>query len=251
MVFIPFSDDNPRVWIRYHYATLALVAACVLIFLWQADLSAAAGRAAVYGLGLIPAVLWDRASLSPDLAILPAWATLATSLFLHGGWLHLIGNMLFLWTFGDNVEDAMGHRRFVVFYLLCGAAAGLAHAWSAPDSDIPTIGASGAVAGVLGAYFVLHPRVGIWGLLFWIVPIRLPTALVLGSWVGLDLLNGLLDQHGGGGVAWWAHVGGFAAGALAIPFFKRPHVPLWDRAPGARIRQPIRLRRRDGPWGRR
>ncbi len=251
MVFVPFSDDNPRTWIRYHYVTLALIAACVLVFFWQAALPSDAGNAAVYRFGVVPSVLWGNARLPPSLAALPAEATLLTSLFLHGGWLHLIGNMMFLWVFGDNVEDAMGHRRFIVFYLLCGTVAGLAHAWSAPVSEIPTIGASGAISGVLGAYLVLHPRVGIWGLLFSVIPIRLPTVIVLGSWIGLDLLNAFLDPGGGAGVAWWAHIGGFAAGALLIPFFRHAHVPLWDRQPGARIREPIRLRRRGGPWGRR
>ncbi len=251
MVFVPFSDDNPRIWIRYHYVTVALIASCVLAFLWQAGLAPDAGKAAIYRFGIVPGVLWDNARLPPDLAALPAEATLLTSLFLHAGWLHLIGNMMFLWVFGDNVEDAMGHRRFIVFYLLCGAAAGLAHAWSTPVSEIPTVGASGAISGVLGAYFVLHPRVGIWSLLFSIIPIRLPTAVVLGSWIGLDLLNAFLGPAGAGGVAWWAHIGGFAAGALLIPFFKHAHVPLWDRRPGSRIRRPIALRSKAGPWGRR
>ena len=251
MVFVPLGDDNPRIWIRRPYVTLALIAACALVFVWQTGLPAGAGEAALYRFGIVPGVLWGNAGFPPGFAAPPAETTLLTSLFLHGGWLHLIGNMLFLWVFGDNVEDAMGHRRFIVFYLLCGTVAGLAHAWSAPGSTIPTVGASGAISGVLGGYFVLHPRVGIWGLLFWALPVRLPTVIVLGSWIGLDLLNALLDADGGAGVAWWAHIGGFAAGALLIPLFRLAHVPLWDRQPGARIRGSIDSPARRGPWGRR
>ena len=250
MVFVPFSDDNPRTWIRYHYLTLALIVACVLVFAWQSGLTPEGAHVAIYRFGIVPVVLWDDAALPAELAVLPAAATLLTSLFLHGSWLHLIGNMVFLWVFGDNVEDAMGHRRFIVFYLLCGTIAGLAHAASAPGSEIPTVGASGAISGVLGAYFILHPRVGVWGLLFSIIPMRLPTVIVLGSWIALDVLNAFLDEGGAAGVAWWAHIGGFAAGIVLIPFFKHAHVPLWDRQPGARIRQPIRLRKKGGPWGR-
>ena len=157
MVFVPFGDENPRTWIRYHYVTAALIAACLLVFVWQAGLPADAGAAAVYRFAIVPGVLWGGAGFPPEFAAPPAAATLLTSLFLHGGWLHLIGNMMFLWVFGDNIEDAMGHRRFVVFYLLCGVVAGLAHAASAPGSTIPTVGASGAISGVLGGYFVLHP----------------------------------------------------------------------------------------------
>ena len=251
MAFVPLSDDNPKAWIRYHFVTVGVIAACVLAFLWQNGLDARAHEIALFGYGVVPAVLWGDAVLPAEAALVPAPVTLVTSMFLHGSWLHLIGNMLFLWVFGDNVEDAMGHRRFVVFYLLCGLAGGLAHAASVPGSTVPTIGASGAVAGVLGAYFVLHPRVGVWGLLFGVVPIRLPTVIVLGGWIGLEALNALTVQSDGSGIAWWAHVGGFAAGAALIFFFKQAHVPLWDSRPGARIRRPIRFASRRGPWGRR
>ena len=249
MAFVPLNDDNPRIWIRYHFVTMALIAACVLTFLWQLGLSSREHEVAFFRYGVIPAVLWGNAALPAEAAVVPSPVTLFTSMFLHGGWLHLIGNMLFLWVFGDNVEDAMGHRRFIVFYLLCGTIAGLAHAASAPGSTIPTVGASGAIAGVLGAYFVLHPKVGIWGLLFGIVPIKLPTAIVLGSWIGLEVLNALTVRSEGAGIAWWAHVGGFVAGAVLIFFFRQSHVLLWDSRPGARIRRPIRFASRRGPWG--
>ena len=251
MAFVPLNDENPRIWIRYHFVTMAIIAGCVLAFLWQLGLGERGHQIAFFRYGVIPAVLFGNATLPPEAAIVPAPVTLLTSMFLHGSWLHLIGNMLFLWVFGDNIEDAMGHRRFVLFYLLCGAAAGLAHAASVPGSTIPTVGASGAVAGVLGAYFMLHPRVGVWGLLFGIVPIRLPTVIVLGTWIGLEALNALTAPSDGAGIAWWAHVGGFFAGAVLIVFFRKGHVPLWDSRPGAQIRRPISFASRRGPWGRR
>ena len=249
MAFVPLGDENPRTWIRFQVVTLAIVAGCVLAFLWQLGLGAREHEIAFFRYGVVPAVLWGHAALPAEAAVVPAPVTLVTSMFLHGGWLHLIGNMLFLWVFGDNVEDAMGHRRFIVFYLLCGIVAGLAHAASVPGSTVPTVGASGAVAGVLGAYFVLHPRVGIWGLLFGIIPIKLPTVIVLGSWIGLEVLNALTVRSEGAGIAWWAHVGGFAAGAVLIFFFRQSHVVLWDSRPGARIRRPISFASRRGPWG--
>lgn len=251
MAFVPINDENPRIWIRYHFVTMALIAACVLTFLWQLGLSSREHEVAFFRYGVIPAVLWGNAALPAEAAVVPSPVTLFTSMFLHGGWLHLIGNMLFLWVFGDNVEDAMGHRRFIVFYLLCGTVAGLAHAASVPGSTVPTVGASGAIAGVLGAYFVLHPKVGIWGLLFGIIPIKLPTVIVLGSWIGLEVLNALTVRSEGAGIAWWAHVGGFVAGAALIFFFRQSHVVLWDSRPGARIRRPISFASRRGPWGRR
>ena len=248
MAFVPLNDNNPRIWVRYHFVTLAIVAGCVLVFLWQLGLSWREEQMASLSYGVIPAVLWGNAALPAEAAIVPAPVTLVTSMFLHGSWLHLIGNMLFLWVFADNVEDAMGHGRFVVFYLLCGAAGGLAHALSVPGSTVPTIGASGAVAGVLGAYFLLHPTVSIWVLLFGIIPIRLPTVIVLGSWIGLEVLNAVTVESEGAGIAWWAHVGGFLAGAVLIPFFKRAHVRLWDTQ-GVQIRRGISFASRRGPWG--
>ncbi len=154
-MLIPLRDDNPTQLTPV--VSYAIIAACVLVFLWQISLGANQ-QAAVYSLGLIPTVLLQGASLPPELTTVPPLATVFTSMFLHGGWLHLIGNMLYLWIFADNIEDAMGHGRFVVFYLLCGIAAALAQALPAPGSEIPMIGASGAISGVLGAYLLLHPR---------------------------------------------------------------------------------------------
>ena len=169
-----------------------------------------------------------------------AWGSVFTSMFLHGGWMHILGNMLFLWIFGDNVEDRMGHGRFVVFYLICGTVAAVAHVMSEPGSPIPTIGASGAVAGVMGAYLVLYPRSRILTLLplfiFWRI-IEVPAVVFLGLWFALQLFSGvgtmLMAAQGApaGGIAFWAHVAGFLAGVVLVYAFRRPErvrVEWWD-----------------------
>jgi membrane associated rhomboid family serine protease len=170
-------------------------------------------------------------------------ASVFTSMFLHGGWMHIIGNMLFLWIFGDNVEDRVGHGRFIVFYFLCGAVAGFAHVFSEPLSTVPTIGASGAVAGVMGAYFVLYPHSRILTLLpifiFWQI-IEVPAIVFLGLWFLLQLVSGvgtsLMATQGApaGGIAFWAHVAGFLAGVLLVNVFRRrerARVEWWDSGP--------------------
>jgi membrane associated rhomboid family serine protease len=135
--------------------------------------------------------------------------------------------MLFLWVFGDNVEDALGHGRYLLFYLICGVVAGLTHVFMLPTSKLPLIGASGAVAGVIGAYLVLHPRVRVWVLAFRFIPLKISAAWVLGVWVATQVAMVLLKQSDQ--VAWWAHIGGVATGALLILFMRRPGVPLFDR----------------------
>jgi membrane associated rhomboid family serine protease len=171
-----------------------------------------------------------------------SFMTVITSMFLHGGVLHFGGNMLYLWIFGDNVEDRMGHGRFVVFYLLSGLIAAMAHVWSDPTSVVPTIGASGAVAGVMGAYFVLYPHSRILTLIpifFFIQIVEIPAVVFLGLWFLLQLVSGvgsaLLPAGSGmtGGIAFWAHVAGFAAGAVLILAFRRPErarVEWWDQS---------------------
>lgn len=153
-----------------------------------------------------------------------AWLGLLTSIFLHGSWAHLGGNMLYLWIFGDNVEDVMGHGRFLAFYLITGMIAGLAHVATSPSSTVPLIGASGAIAGVLGAYVILYPRARILSLLILGIFVRLaelPAVLVLSLWFVLQLLSGVvaLGAPGIATVAWWAHIGGFLAGILLLPLF--------------------------------
>ena len=234
MVFTPFSDKNRHIWIEFHYVTVALIVVCVLVFVWQVFLEGDGAVRFVYGFGMIPVVVTGDRTLPSELFMVPSELTLVSSLFLHGGFMHLIGNMLFLWVFGDNVEDAMGHRRFVSFYLLCGVLASLVHLWSDPSSVLPTVGASGAISGVLGAYFVLHPKAKVWVLVLSVVPLKLPTYAIIGGWAGFQVLNAFYAEPGITDVAWWAHVGGFIAGAALIPFFKQEHVPMWDTSGDAR-----------------
>ena len=172
---------------------------------------------------MIPAVLLGVRELPPELVLVPPAMTTLTSMFMHGGWMHLIGNMLYLWIFGDNVEDSMGHVRFVVFYVLCGLAAVFAQALPEPGSTIPMVGASGAISGVLGAYLLLYPHARVLVAIpfgFILHTTRIPAGLVLALWFGLQLLSNMMTPAGEGGVAFRAHIGGFIAGMALIPFFK-------------------------------
>jgi len=224
----PIHDDNPtRIT---PYVTYMLLLACVLAFFWQISLGDAAQQA-VYSFGVIPSVLFASKNLPVELEVLPAWLTIFSSMFLHGGWMHLIGNMLYLWVFGNNVEDAMGHKRFIVFYLVCGLLAALTQAVLNPDSEIPMIGASGAISGVLGAYLLLHPHARILVVIPIFILIYTPWIAaywVLGFWFVLQLFNSLTSASEMGGVAYGAHIGGFVAGMLLIPFFKYRNVPLFS-----------------------
>lgn len=219
---IPISDDNPTS--SPPIVTVALIVACAAIFVWQASLDAEAAVRAVFALGMVPAVLFGTASLPDGLDIVPPAATVATSMFLHGGLMHLAGNMLYLWIFGNNVEDVMGSLRFVLFYLLCGIAAAMAQAFAAPAAEIPMIGASGAVSGVLGAYILLYPHARIRIAIpigFYLHFTYLPAMVALGLWMGFQILNSVMTPADQGGTAWFAHIGGFIAGMLLIPVFKR------------------------------
>jgi membrane associated rhomboid family serine protease len=225
---IPLFDDNPtrnRPWV-----TWLIIGLCALVFLGQARLDAEAGQRAVLALGVIPSVLWGTAELAPELYTIPAALTLFSSMFLHGSLLHLGSNLLFLWVFGNNVEDRLGPGRFLVFYLLCGIAAALAHAAIEADSGIPMIGASGAISGCLGAYLLLFPGAAVTvllpiGPLLWTT--RVAARWVVGVWFLGQIVNSLAAGEGPG-VAWFAHLGGFAAGLLLLPAF------LLGRPPPAR-----------------
>jgi len=234
---LPLHDDQPT-RIR-PMVTVGLIVVCSVIFLWQLSLSEADFERAIFSLGMIPSVLIGPLALPPEAKLVPNALTVLSSMFLHGGWLHLLGNMLYLWIFGNNVEDSMGHLRFLIFYLVCGAVAALLQAYSAPMSNIPMIGASGAVAGTLGAYLLLHPRARILTFvflgIFWTF-IRLPAVIVLGGWIVIQIVNAIGVQPGTGGVAWLAHVGGFLSGVMLIGVFKRRTVRLF-------------LGPRQGPWG--
>jgi membrane associated rhomboid family serine protease len=216
---IPLRDDNPIRGVPV--VVIATIAACVLVFVWQLALPPNATASAVYSFGFIPAVLFGRGELPA--AVVPAPLTLLTSMFLHGGLLHLAGNMLYLWIFGDNIEDRLGHGRFVGFYLSCGVVAALAQALPDFGSTTPMIGASGAISGVLGAYVVLYPRANVLvalPLLFILYTFRVPALIVLGFWFLGQLASSLAAQESAG-VAFGAHVGGFLAGLILIRPFLR------------------------------
>lgn len=242
----PISDDNPRA--TTPFVTWAIIGACVLVFLWQVSLGPRGGEVAIYSFGMIPARLLGEAELPARLATIPAWATVVSSMFMHGGWLHLGGNMLYLWIFGDNVEDSMGHGRFLIFYLLCGAAAALAQTFVNTGSTVPMVGASGAISGVLGAYMLLHPRATVRVLIFlgfFVTMAHVPALIVLGLWIVMQFISASMTPVDQPGVAFWAHVGGFAAGLALVSAFKRRGVALWQR-PRSRA---FALERRRGPWG--
>jgi membrane associated rhomboid family serine protease len=207
------------------FVTIGIIAVNALAFLFELSLAAPARQVLFREYGIVPAAL--------------VWPTLLSSMFLHGGWLHVIGNMWFLWIFGDNVEDRLGHGRYLAFYLLAGMVAGMAQALVSPDSYVPTIGASGAIAGVMGAYFVLYPfsRVLTLVWLFVFVDIvEIPAVFFLGFWFLMQLFSGVgsVAQTAGshGGIAFWAHVAGFLFGVAAVFVFRRPErqrVDWWHR----------------------
>jgi membrane associated rhomboid family serine protease len=227
-MFLPLADDNPHRRIAAPFVTYALIAANVTVFL--ATTALVPGRTAnanALGLGLIPAVITGQAALAGDLTLVQPWATWFTYMFMHGGWMHLIGNMLFLWVFADNVEDAMGHVRFLAFYLLCGLAGAAMHLAVNHGSQAPLVGASGAISGVLAAYLLLFPRVRVFGLALNVLPVSIPVWLALGAWIALQVIH-LVTSHGGD-TAWWAHIGGLAAGFALVRLFAQPDVRLFDQ----------------------
>jgi len=262
-MLLPLHDDNPLTHIRFQYVTVSFIAACVAVFAYQFSLSEGADRAFVFGFGAVPAVVFGIKTLPAELTQAPGPLALVTSMFLHGGFMHLAGNMLFLWVLGDNIEDALGHKRFIAFYLIAGIAAALAHAATEPSSTVPMIGASGAISGVIGAYLVLHPKARIKTLVSYFI-VWLPAYVVLGLWIGFQFLSATMATGGaGGGVAWWAHIGGFVAGAALIIPMRRKGVPLFDRNikkfslkmgveknPTRRSRIPDsgRAKKKRGPW---
>jgi len=226
---IPLHDDNPTE--RTPFLTVGLIGACVLVYLWQWSLGPEQ-TAAVYALGAIPAVVFDHARLAPELEWIAPVLTPFTSMFLHGGFMHLAGNMLYLWIFGNNIEDAMGHGRFIVFYVICGIAAVLAQALPNTESTVPMIGASGAISGVLGAYLLLYPKAQVLVLIplgFFLHTMRLKAGVVLVIWFVMQILSSLTAGDAPG-VAWFAHIGGFVAGVVLVPFFKRRQVSLFQPA---------------------
>ncbi|MBF0679104.1 MAG: rhomboid family intramembrane serine protease [Devosia sp.] len=224
-MFLPLHDFNPHRHVDFPYVTYGLIAVTVLVYLVQAMLPPSAFDQATINFGMIPIVVRD---LYPQpVAWLPDWANLVTYAFLHADWLHLLTNMLFLWVFGDNIEDALGHFRFLIFYFACAILAALAHLLFNLDGNGPLIGASGAVAGVMGAYILLFPHVRVFVLakIVWMIPLPVPAFLMLGFWVASQLFYALFAS--GEPVAWWAHVGGFVAGVALAPLLRRRGVKLF------------------------
>jgi membrane associated rhomboid family serine protease len=213
---IPIRDENPT---RHTpYVTLALIGLNVLVYAYQFTLAQQAGIIFDYEYGAVPALVFGSAQAPPSINPLPWPLTLVTACFLHGGILHLGGNMLYLWIFGNNIEDELGPLRFIVFYLVGGVLANLTHVISEPSSAIPMIGASGAIAAVLGAYLVLFPRAKIVVLLWFVFIvqfIKVPAVIVLAIWFFLQVIG-----MGGEGVAWMAHIGGFVVGMALIKVFR-------------------------------
>ena len=244
---LPLYDDAPHS--GREVGTYALILLCSLVFLWQLD-QPHNGDATALAFGMIPAVLFGHAELPRNLQIVAPWMTIFTSMFLHGGWAHILGNMLYLWLFGRGVETPLGLVRFLVLYFVSGVAAAMTQALVDPDSTVPMIGASGAIAGVLGAYLVLHPRGNVVTLIWIIIFVRfvtVPAVLLLGLWFLLQVL-GAAGSNGEPGVAVWAHVGGFITGLVLVTILRPANVPLFHPARTAAFRLAPRGRQR-GPWG--
>ncbi len=225
---IPIKDINPTE--RFPFVTVLVIVVNTAVFLYGAFLGQRSEEMFVTYFSLVPARLF-----SPEMApggALPAGITIFTSMFLHGGFLHIAGNMLYLWIFGNNVEDAMGSIRFIIFYLLSGVVAAFSHALANTSSLVPMIGASGAISGVLGAYLLLYPRARVLTLVvfgFFVRTVEIPAMYVLGFWFVFQFLSALVSAGTGGGVAWYAHIGGFVAGMALIGLFKRNDVPFGGR----------------------
>jgi membrane associated rhomboid family serine protease len=226
---LPLHDRNPSV--RTPVVNIALIAANILMFFYELSLGERL-EGYLMSSAFVPGRLFDGGAITPG-EWAPGLTSALVSMFLHGGWGHLLGNMLFLWIFGDNIEDRLGHGKYLIFYLLAGYAATFAHAFSSPQSMIPAIGASGAISGVLGAYLFLHPRARIVTLvwfLFFIRLVEIPALVYLPLWFVMQAFSGLASlgaqtPEAAGGVAWFAHIGGFVAGPLLLLLlggFRRP-----------------------------
>lgn len=225
-MFIPLHDANSLKHVKLQYVTFAIIAINVVVFLVTSLQSVDTAEATVLGLGYIPSTVFNVIERPDELVIVPDNLTYITYAFLHGDIFHLGGNMLFLWVFGDNVEDALGHVRYLVFYLLCAVAGAFMHGIVEPGSTAPLIGASGAIAGIVAAYLMLHPRVKIWILAFGRIPLRIPAYITLTLWILFQFA--MMLAAGEDQVSWAAHVGGIVAGAVLVLFMRRRGVPLFD-----------------------
>jgi membrane associated rhomboid family serine protease len=227
-VFIPLHDGVPLRNVKAPCVGWGIIALCSTLHLASVGgLLPPVEPLLAAGFGIIPKVVLGDAFLPSELIQAPPWLSPVTSLFLHGGFAHLIGNMLFVWVFGDNVEDSMGHVRFMVFFLLCGILAAFAHAAMNPQSIQPLIGASGAISGVVAAYLLLYPKVRIFGLVLKVVPVTVPAWVAIGAWVAFQVMQAFWG--GVTAVAWFAHLGGLVAGVVLTPFLVRPGVSIRAR----------------------
>ena len=235
---IPLKDDNPTD--NKPIVTYWLIGICVFVFIIELSSSSYRTGAFFYSFGLIPSVLIGHTQLSQDLYVIPAFLTIFSSMFVHGGFMHLIGNMLYMWIFADNIEDNLGPKRFIIFYLLCGICAAMAQVIMDTHSQIPMVGASGAIGGVLGAYLINHPHAKVLVLIplgFFSQILRIKAIYVLGFWFILQFINSALTNPKGGGVAYAAHIGGFLSGVILILFFNKKQ------------KKKIKKKIIKGPWG--
>ena len=238
---IPLKDDNPtnsRPIVSY-----GIIGFCVLIFIAQLGLSEKELRDFTYSYGLIPSVLMGIDQLPNDLNRISPIGTIFTSMFMHGGWMHLIGNMLYLWIFADNIEDDLGTLNFVIFYFVSGIGAAMSQVFVDINSQIPMIGASGAIGGVLGAYLINYPNAKVLVLIpfgFFSQLLKIRALYVLGFWFVLQFINSFFSSSSGGGVAYAAHIGGFITGVVLILFFNKT-------IKSKNIKSKIKKKRK-GPW---
>ena len=233
----PIKDDNPTE--IKPLVTLSIIAICCFIFFYQFSISQIDNMELILKYGMRPNNLFSSNGLASIYAIF-------SSMFLHGGFLHLVGNMLFLWIYGNNIEDSMGHIKFLIFYVICGVSAALLQASINPSSDIPMIGASGAVSGVLSAYLLLFPKARVSTLVFiffFITIIRIPAGLLIILWFASQVVNANITDPNSPGVAWFAHIGGFIMGALIIPFLKKEKFKFFSAGRNIKIKSSsIRIR---------
>lgn len=231
-MIIPIGDEIERTATPFQFATIILIACCVGLWGWLVNLPPDEGNQAFFSLSLIPSIFFGFRFHPEGFAIVPPELTIITSMFMHASWSHIIGNMIYLWVFGSSLEEACGHARFVIFYLLCGIGAGLGQALVDPASPVPMVGASGAISGLLAAYMLVYPynKVTLLVMLIGFVRIRLPAMLVIGFWIFYQMFEmfaaAAAPEPQAGGVAWTAHVGGFATGAVLIFLLRRPGVKM-------------------------
>ena len=219
---IPLKDDNPTS--GKPIATYFLIGLCILFFLLQIGSQSYRTGQIFYSYGLIPSVLMGHNALPAELYAIPAFLTIFSSMFMHGGFMHLIGNMLYMWIFADNIEDDLGVKKFIIFYLLSGVGAAMAQVLMDTHSQVPMVGASGAIGGVLGAYLINHPNAKVLVLIpfgFFSQLIKIRALYVLGFWFILQFINSTMMSSEGGGVAYAAHIGGFVSGMILILFFNK------------------------------